>query len=445
MTTTCATNKTEYFHEIPPIKYEGPGSSNPLAYRYYQKDKVILGKSMEEHLRLAVCFWHTFNWNGSDTFGGATFDRPWPQVAVNIDDAIERVHAAFAFMGKLGLPFFTFHDRDIAPEGSSIAESRDNLFRVVDVVAEKMNRNGIKLLWGTANLFSHRRFMAGAATNPDPDIFAYAAAQVKNALDATAQLKGCNYVLWGGREGYETLLNTNMKQEAEQLARFLAMTVDYKHKIGFQGPLLIEPKPCEPTKHQYDRDVATVFAFLQKYGLEKEFKVNIEVNHATLAGHTFYHEIVYALSNGIFGSIDANRGDPLLGWDTDQFPLDISESALALYAILKNGGFNSGGFNLDTKLRRQSIDIADMFIGHICAADTLARGLLVAEKLLARDFLEEFKGQRYRKWNDPFGKSILKGDVSLEEIATAAESIEEPIPYSGQQERLEHQLSSYLL
>ncbi|MFT3742466.1 MAG: xylose isomerase [Gammaproteobacteria bacterium] len=429
---------TLFFPNIPSIVYEGKDSSNPLAYRYYNPQQQVLGKTMEQHLRLAVCFWHTFCWSGQDIFGEGTFQRAWLQANDPMERAMQRIDAAFEFISKLGLPFYTFHDFDVAPEGKTLAESHQNLNRVAEKLAAKMQQTGIQLLWGTANLFSNRRYMAGAATNANSEVFAYAAAQVKQALDVTHQLNGANYVLWGGREGYDCLLNTDLRQEADQFGRFLSLLVDYKHKIGFKGLLLIEPKPCEPTKHQYDFDTATVFAFLQKYGLEKEFKVNIEANHATLSGHSFPHEIAYAFANGVFGSIDANRGDPQLGWDTDQFPIDIQDTTLALYYILQNGGFTSGGFNFDTKLRRQSIDLEDMFYAHISGIDTLAKSLLNAAQLIEEGRLAQFVEQRYQSWRQGLGADILAGKMTFEQIAEYASSHQlDPKPVSGRQELLE--------
>jgi xylose isomerase len=434
---------TEFFPNIHPIKYEGVDTQNPLAYRYYNPMQKVLGKTMAEHLRMAVCYWHTFCWPGADIFGEGTFDRVWLQGGNPMQQAEQKLAAAFEFTSKLGLPFFTFHDRDAAPEGATIEESRKNLQHIVEKMLEAMQRTQIKLLWGTANLFSHRRYMAGAATNPNPEVFAYAVAQVKDALDATKKLDGANYVLWGGREGYDTLLNTDLKQEADQLGRFLSLLVEYKHKIGFKGTLLIEPKPCEPTKHQYDYDTATVFAFLQKYKLDKEFKVNIEANHATLAGHSFPHEVAYACANNLFGSIDANTGDPQLGWDTDQFPLDLSDNALVLYHILQHGGFTTGGFNFDTKLRRQSIDLDDMFHAHINGVDTLARSLLIAAKMIEENKLTNFVQQRYADWRSGFGADVLGGKLSFEAIAQhAAQTNLQPQPVSGRQELLERVVSN---
>ncbi len=436
---------THYFDQINPIRYEGPNSKNPLSYRYYNATQKVMGKTMEEHLRMAVCAWHTFCWQGEDIFGQATFDRAWLQHTDPMERAKQRIHALFEFVEKLGLPFFTFHDRDVAPEGATLQESNHNLTLIADIMQKEMQRTGIKLLWGTANAFSHRRYMSGASTNPDPEVFAYACAQVKHALDTTHRLGGENYVLWGGREGYDTLLNTDLKHETEQYACFLRLLVEYKYKIGFKGLLLIEPKPCEPTKHQYDYDCGHVLAFLEQYGLEKEFKVNIEANHATLAKHSFEHEVAYACAHSIFGSIDANRGDPQLGWDTDQFPIDLKEYAMIIYIILKHGGFSSGGFNFDTKLRRQSVDMDDMFYAHISGVDTLARALLTAEKMLAQDTLGDFIKKRYAGWHTGFGKEIIEGKFTFEQIAEKAlRDNLDPKPQSGKQEFLENALNDYL-
>lgn len=407
-----------FFQDIPSVKY-----------RYYQPAKKILGKTMEEHLRIAVCFWHTFCWKGTDMFGSPTFQRSW-------DTPEKLIRAGFDFISKLKLKFYTFHDVDVAPQGTSLK-------KMTDLLAGEMQRTGIELLWGTANLTAHPRYMAGAATNPDPEIFAYAVHQVKEALDATHHLKGHNYVLWGGREGYETLLNTDMRRELDQLGRFLSMLVDYKHKIGFKGLLLIEPKPHEPAKHQYDFDTATVFAFLQKYQLEKEFKVNIESNHATLAGHTLAHEVAYAYAHNIFGSIDANQGDLLLGWDTDQFPADVTAYTHVLYLMLLNGGFTSGGFNLDAKVRRQSIDIEDLFYGHILGIETLAKALLNAEALLENGQLSSFIQQRYKNWHFGLGQKILNKQMDFESISKyVVDNKIDPRPRSGRQEVLEAILES---
>ena len=428
------------FFPTEPIRYEGPDTDTDLAYRVYDPDRMVLGKRMEDQLRIAVCYWHSFNWPGSDVFGVGTFDRPW--LAYDVDPmkaAHQKMDAAFEFFSKLGTPFFCFHDIDVAPPGDTYAETKRNLDEMVEYAEEHMGRTGVKLLWGTANLFGHPRFAAGAATNPDPEAFAYAAAQVKNAIDATHRLGGANYVLWGGREGYETLLNTRMRQEADQFARFLHMVVEYKHAIGFDGTLLIEPKPQEPTKHQYDYDTATVHGFLERYDLVGEVFVNIEVNHATLSGHSFHHEVAYAVDNGVFGSIDANRGDPQNGWDTDQFPNSVEEMSPAVYEILRSGGFTSGGFNFDTKLRRQSMARDDLFHGHVGGIDTLAQSLLVAAQLIEDGELEAARDHRYAGWSEPLGSGILDGDTTLAELeALVTEGEVDPIPVSGRQEQLEN-------
>ena len=431
---------TEFFSGIDRVLYEGPDSDNPFAFRFYDADDIVLGKRMEDHFRFAVCYWHSFTWPGSDVFGAGTFDRPWLDPTMDpIVGARLKMDAAFEFFTKLGVPFWTFHDADIAPEGATFAESCDNLDAMVSYAARKIQETGIQLLWGTSNVFSHPRFAAGASTNPDPEVFAYAAAKVKNAMDATQRLGGNNYVLWGGREGYETLLNTRMSQEADQFARFLHMVVDYKHSIGFEGTLMIEPKPQEPTKHQYDYDSATVHGFLERYDLMGEIFVNIEANHATLAGHSFQHEVTYALDNGIFGSIDANRGDPQNGWDTDQFPNSVEEMALIMYEILRHGGLGNGGFNFDTKLRRQSMDRLDLFHGHIGGMDTLARGLLAAAKLVDDGALEAAREARYAGWSSALGTEIMEGSVSLAGLEERVLSGElDPTPVSGRQEELEN-------
>jgi xylose isomerase len=431
---------SEFFADVTPIRFEGPDTDTDLAFRVYDPDRVVLGKRMEDHLRFAACYWHSFNWPGSDVFGSGTFDRPWLRPDRDpMDAAREKLAAAFEFFTKLGVPFFCFHDVDMAPAGDTFVETRRNLEELVAQAEEHMAATGVQLLWGTSNAFGHPRFAAGAATNPDPEAFAYAAAQVKNALDATHRLGGANYVLWGGREGYETLLNTRMRQEADQLARFLTMVVEYKHAIGFEGTLLIEPKPQEPTKHQYDYDCATVHGFLERYDLVGELFVNIEVNHATLAGHSFHHEVAYAVDNGIFGSIDANRGDPQNGWDTDQFPNSVEEMSLALYEILRGGGFTTGGFNFDTKLRRQSLDRDDLFHGHVGAMDTLAQSLLVAARLLEDGTLEAVRDARYAGWREGLGREILDGSTSLADLEelVAGKGLD-PQPVSGRQEQLEN-------
>jgi xylose isomerase len=432
------------FAEVEPIRYEGPESTRPLAFRYYDKDRQVLGKRMEDHLRFAVCWWHSFGWTGSDPFGSATFDRPWMRSSDPMEAARLKAESAFDFFARLGAPFYTFHDRDVAPEGSTPRESQDRLQAMVEVLARHQQRTGVRLLWGTANLFSHPRYMAGAATNPDPEVFATAAAQVKAAMDATRQLGGRNYVLWGGREGYETLLNTDVQRELEQLGRFLALVVDYKKKSGFQGTILVEPKPCEPSKHQYDYDTATLYAFLQRFGLEKEVKVNVEVNHSTLAGHTFEHEIAMALAFGIFGSVDMNRGDLLLGWDTDQFPNSVPEVALGLYAILQGGGFADGGINFDAKLRRQSIDPVDLFHAHAGAMDVCARALLAAERMIQDGRLAGARESRYAGWREPFGQDILQGRIGLEELSQRVLGRDADVrPTSGRQEWLENLVNRF--
>jgi len=439
-----------YFSLAEPLRYEGekfkPSAKRPLGYRWYDPDRKVLGKRMADHLRFAVCYWHSFVWQGLDPFGGDTFQRPWHAAG---GDAMQQAHhkadVAFDLFTLLRAPYFTFHDRDIAPEGATLRESNLNVRRIGEVFEKKMAATGVKLLWGTANLFSNRRYMAGAATNPDPEVFAYAAAQVKNVLEMTQDLKGENYVLWGGREGYETLLNTDLKRELNQLGRFMNMVVEHKHKIGFKGLILIEPKPAEPTKHQYDYDVATVYGFLKAHGLENEIKVNIEQNHALLAGHTFEHEICLAQALGIFGSLDMNRGDEMLGWDTDQFPNNLPQVALALYHVLRGGGFTSGGLNFDAKLRRQSIAPDDLIIGHAGAMDLCARALLIAEKMIKDGALADHVEQRYAGWGDKLGKGILSGKQSLADLAALVEKNGlDPQPHSGRQEQLEGLVNSYL-
>jgi xylose isomerase len=433
-----------YFQDIPAIEYRGPDSDEPLAFRHYDKNRIVLGKRMEDHLRFAVCYWHTFCWTGLDPFGGGTFERPWFEGGSPMELAKLKADAAFDFFAKLGAPYYCFHDRDVSPEGATPRETHDNFQRIVDMLLAHQQRTGVKLLWGTANLFSHRRFMAGAASNPDPAVFAMAALQVRDAMDATLKLGGENYVLWGGREGYETLLNTRVGQEHDQLGRFLNMVVEHKHKIGFKGAILIEPKPREPVKHQYDFDVASVYGFLVRYGLEKEVKVNIEANHATLSGHSFEHEIATATALGILGSIDMNRGDPQLGWDTDQFPNNVPEVALALYYILLAGGLGSGGLNFDAKVRRQSLDAGDLFHGHVGAMDVCARALLIAEKMILDGRLQKALEQRYAGWNSQGGKDILAGRVSLGELAdqTLAANADAS-PVSGRQEVLENMVNRF--
>lgn len=437
-----------FFGDIAPARYEGPDSDNPLAYRHYNPDEVVLGKRMEDHLRFAVAYWHSFTWPGGDPFGGQTFERPWFAGAGSVETmehARLKADVAFEMFSLLGVPYFCFHDADVRPEGDCFSESASRLDEIADYFAAKMQATGVKLLWGTANLFSNRRYTAGAATNPDPDVFAYAAATVKHCIDVTRRLNGENYVLWGGREGYETLLNTDLARELDQLGRFLNLVVDYKHKIGFKGAILIEPKPQEPTKHQYDFDVATVFGFLQRYGLEKEVKVNIEQGHAILAGHSFEHELALANALGIFGSIDMNRNDYQSGWDTDQFPNNVPEIALAYYQILLGGGFKSGGTNFDAKLRRQSLDPQDLLIAHIGGMDCCARGLKAAARMIGDRALGDPLEERYAGWKSPEAQAMLSGRRTLEEIASrvVADRIE-PQPKSGRQEYLENIVNRYV-
>ena len=435
-----------YFDKIEPIRHQGPTTTDELAFRWYDKDRVVLGKRMEEHLRFAACYWHTFCWNGFDPFGyDGTFERPWQHMADPMEAARAKADAAFDFFAKLGVPYYCFHDRDVAPEGATPRESVENLRRMVGVLGEHQQRTGLKLLWGTANVFSHRRFMSGAATNPDPEIFALAALQVREAMNATKALDGENYVIWGGREGYETLLNTDMKLELENLGRFLSMAVEHKHKIGLKGPILIEPKPREPTKHQYDFDVATVYGFLKARGLENDVKVNIEANHATLAGHSFEHEIATAVALGIFGSIDMNRGDMQCGWDTDQFPNNIPDTALAMYHILQGGGFTSGGLNFDAKVRRQSIDPEDLFHGHIGGMDVSARALLIAAAMIEDGGLAAKVKARYAGWDGELGREIRSGAQSLDTLADRALNRNlDTRPVSGRQEAFENLLNRFI-
>ncbi|MDD8024373.1 MAG: xylose isomerase [Paracoccaceae bacterium] len=426
---------TEFFKGIPHIRYEGPDSINEFAFRHYNPDEVVAGKRMAEHLRFAVAYWHSFAWPGGDPFGGQTFERPWFGDTIAL--AKMKADVAFEMFDILQAPFFCFHDADIRPEGADFAENTRNLQEIVEYIGEKMAGSQTKLLWGTANLFSNRRFMAGAATNPDPEVFAWSAATVKTCMDATAKLGGQNYVLWGGREGYETLLNTDLSRETEQMGRFLSMVVEYKHKIGFKGAILIEPKPQEPSKHQYDYDVATVYGFLRRFGLENEVKVNIEQGHAILAGHSFEHEIALANSLGIFGSIDMNRNDYQSGWDTDQFPDSVPEMARAYYEILRAGGFETGGTNFDAKLRRQSLDAEDLILAHVGAMDVCARALKSAAALLNDGRLETNRAARYADWDTPENRAMLTSDLASIEARVRSEGIN-PQPRSGRQERLEN-------
>ncbi|MGJ8681476.1 xylose isomerase [Paraglaciecola sp.] len=435
----------EYFKNIQKIEYAGPDSTDPLAFHHYNADEKILGKTMAEHLRFGACYWHNFCWDGADVFGQGTFGRPWLKPGDAMERAKQKADVAFEFFAKLGTPYYSFHDIDVAPEGNSIKEYINNFTQMTDVLEQKQEETGMKLLWGTANAFSNPRYAAGASTNPNPEVFTYAATQVFNAMKATKRLGGANYVLWGGREGYESLLNTDLRREREQMGRFMQMVVEHKHKIGFKGALLIEPKPQEPTKHQYDYDTATVYGFLKQFGLEDEIKVNIEANHATLAGHSFQHEIATAISLGLFGSIDANRGDAQNGWDTDQFPIDVPELTLIMADILKAGGFKTGGFMFDTKLRRQSSDPADLFHGHIGGMDHLALALKKAAAIVENDFLGSAVANRYRNWKGDLGKAISKGEHSLESLAAYAVDNElNPQHESGQQELLENKVNRVL-
>jgi xylose isomerase len=432
---------TDFFKNIQPIKFEGLETANEFAFRHYDPDEVLLGKRMEDHLRFAVAYWHSFAWPGGDPFGGQTFERPW--FGETMDHARIKADAAFEMYDILGVPFYAFHDADARPEGATFAESLRNLEEIVDYLGEKQTRHKAKLLWGTANMFSHRRWMSGAATNPDPEVYAYAAATVKSCLDATHKLGGQNYVLWGGREGYETLLNTDLKLERAHAGRFLQSVVEYAHKIGFKGSILIEPKPQEPSKHQYDYDVSTVYGFLKDFGLEKEVKVNIEQGHAILAGHSFEHEIATAAALGIFGSIDMNRNDYQSGWDTDQFPNNHAEKAVAFYEILRAGGYTTGGTNFDAKVRRQSLDPEDLILAHVGGMDTCARALKAAAYLYEDGIMEAAREARYAGWQRDGAKAMLT--QPLEVIAQAViDTNINPQPRSGRQERLENLWNYYI-
>ena len=432
----------DYFAGIDPIRYAGPDSRDPLSYRYYEPERVVAGKTMAEHFRFSVAYWHTFRGTGMDPFGHPTLVRPWDDGSDSLDNALCRMRVAFAFIQRLGLGYYCFHDRDIAPEGASLAETNRNLDRVVDLAEKLQADTGIRLLWGTANLFSHPRYMNGAATNPDAHVFAYAAAQVKKALEVTHRLGGANYVFWGGREGYATLLNTDMKREQDHLARFLQMAADYRREIGFTGTLLIEPKPKEPTTHQYDFDAAAVLSFLRGYGLD-QFKLNIECNHATLAGHTFAHELQTASAAGLLGSIDANTGDPLIGWDTDQFNLDLATASAVMLIVLRQGGIAPGGFNFDAKLRRESTDVRDMFAAHAGSIDAFARGLLIAERILAEGTLDEWRQARYASFDAGIGAQVERGTVGFGDLERWVLDAGEPRPASGRQEQFENLIASY--
>ncbi|MCX8640779.1 xylose isomerase [Gilliamella sp. B3172] len=433
---------SHYYDKIERINYEGTQTDNPFAFRHYNPNQIILGKTMAEHLRLSICYWHTFCWAGTDMFGSGAFHYPWQTGSDPLANAKAKADIAFEFFYKMNVPFYAFHDVDVAPEGNSIQEYINNLAIMTDILLAKQQQTGVNLLWGTANCFTNPKYAAGAATNPDPQVFACAATQVVHAMNATHQLGGQNYVLWGGREGYETLLNTDLRKERKQLGKFMQLVVENKYKIGFKGALLIEPKPQEPTKHQYDYDVTTIYGFLKQFGLEKEIKVNIEANHATLAGHSFQHEVASAIALDIFGSLDANRGDPQLGWDTDQFPNSVEENSLVMYEILKSGGFKTGGLNFDAKIRRQSVDKYDVFYGHIGAIDTMALSLKCAAKLIEDNVLEQKVTQRYAAWDENLGQQILQGKMTLQDIAqySLANNLQ-PKPYSGEQEKLENRVN----
>ena len=435
---------TRHFAGIPQIPYEGAGSDNPLAFRHYNPHEIIDGRSLKDHVRFSIAYWHTFRGVGSDPFGPGTIMRSWESGRDPVSVARKRMDAAFEFFQKIQAPFWCWHDRDISPEGSSLKQSNKYLDQIVAHAKKLQAQTGVKLLWGTANLFSHPRFMCGAATNPDAHVFAYAAAQVKRALEATLELGGENYVFWGGREGYETLLNTNLKREQDHLAAFMHLAVDYAKEIGFRGQFLIEPKPKEPTKHQYDFDVASGIAFLRTYKLDMHFKFNIETNHATLAGHTFEHEIEVAAAAGMLGSIDANTGDTLLGWDTDQFPTDVRGLTLAMVSILRAGGLGRGGFNFDAKVRRPSIDEADLFYAHIGGMDAYALAFKTARRILAEGKFEGFVKDRYRSFDSGFGRDIEKRKIGFKELEKIAFKLGEPTPRSGRQEYLENLLNTYL-
>ena len=431
-----------FFADIAPIKFEGADSDNPLAFRHYNPDEIVMGKRMEEHLRFAVAYWQSFAWEGGDPFGGQTFQRPWYPQDVMANAKI-KADCAFDMFDILGQPYFCWHDVDIRPEGDSFAESYDRFQEIIDYFEEKMSTRKIGLLWGTANMFSHRRWMSGVSTNPDPDVFAYAAATVKTCMDATKRLGGQNYVLWGGREGYETLLNTDLSQELDHMGRFLNMVVEYKHKIGFEGQILVEPKPQEPSKHQYDYDVATCAGFLRKYGLENEVKLNIEQGHAILAGHSFEHELALAVSEGLLGSIDMNRNDYQSGWDTDQFPNNVPEVALAYYHVLKGGGFTTGGTNFDAKLRRQSLDAEDLIAGHAGAMDVCARGFKAAAAMIEDGGLQAALDERYAGWGADEAKAMLDSDLDTIFDKVKAGGIA-PEPRSGRQEKLENYVNKFV-
>jgi len=434
----------EYFKGIGQIRYEGPGSKNPFAYRWYDEQKVVAGKTMKDHMRFAVAYWHSFVGNGSDPFGGPTHIFPWDEKSDPVARAKDKMDAAFEFITKINFPYYCFHDVDVVDYGNNIAENEKRLQALVDYAKQKQAASGVKLLWGTANLFSHRRYMNGAATNPDFHVLTHGAAQVKAALDATIALGGENYVFWGGREGYMSLLNTNMKKEQEHLARFLHTAKDYARGQGFKGTFFIEPKPCEPTKHQYDYDAATVIGFLRQHDLLNDFKLNLEVNHATLAGHTFQHELQVAADAGLLGSMDANRGDYQNGWDTDQFPTNINELTEAMLIILEAGGFGGGGINFDAKIRRNSTDPADLFHAHIGGVDTFARALVTADRILQESEYKQLRAQRYATYDSGEGKAFEEGKLGLAALRDYAVAHGEPAIISGKQELMENLINRYI-
>jgi len=434
----------EFFPGVTTIKYEGPDSKNPLAFKYYNPREKVAGKAMEDHFRFAACYWHCMKNGGGDPFGPGTRIMPWNDASDPLVAAEETMHAMFEFLTKLGVKFWCFHDRDIAPEGKTLAQSNNNLDRIVKLAKKKQNETGVGLLWGTANLFSNPRYMSGAATSPFPEVFAYAAAQVKKAMEVTHELRGQGYTFWGGREGYDMLLNTDMKRELDHLGAFLHMAVDFKKKIGFKGQFYIEPKPKEPTKHQYDFDAAACHAFLMNYGLVEDFKLNIEANHATLAGHSMHHDLEYAASNGILGSIDANRGDELLGWDTDQFPTSLYETTLVALVLLKHGGFKTGGLNFDAKVRRQSIEPVDLFHAHIGGMDAFARGLKIAARCIKDGRIEKLVKARYAGWDKSLGKQIEAGKLDFAKLEKIALTSDEPTARSGRQELIENIFNEFI-
>ncbi len=441
---TVVTGSKEYFPGIKKIIFEGPKSDNPLAFKWYDENQTVAGKPMKEHLRFAIAYWHTFCGTGSDPFGGGTHDFPWFAGSDADTRAKNKMDAAFEFITKIGAPYYCFHDFDLAEEGATFAESSKRLSAIVDYAKQKQDASGVKLLWGTANLFSNPRYMNGAGTNPDFGTLAYAGAQLKNALDATIALGGENYVFWGGREGYMSLLNTNMKQELDNLGKFLTMARDYARAQGFKGNFFIEPKPMEPSKHQYDFDAATVVGFLNAHGLQDDFKLNIEVNHATLAQHTFQHDLQVAADNNMLGSIDANRGDYQNGWDTDQFPINLSETIEAMLVILEAGGLQGGGTNFDAKIRRNSTDLEDIFIAHIAGMDTFARALVTADKILENSPYKKMRADRYATFSNGAGAEFAAGKLSLESLATIGAESGEPTQISGKQELYESIINQYI-